>query len=895
MTSSRTSVAWRADAVLSDGAVATVRTIEPDDPARLGQFASGVSEDSLRFRYFFAHRELSQVEREAMTRPPTSDQATLVAAVGGAIVGVASYERLSGTAEAEVAFLVADAYHGHGVATLLLEHLASIARQYGLERFVASTLPDNRRMLQLFQAAGYAAEQQFADGVVQVSLDLEPTEATLDAIGRREQLADAASLRRVLRPGAIAVVGAGRRAGTIGHEVLRSLLLGEFNGPVYPVNPAADHVCGVRAYPTLGEVPGPVDLVVVTVPAGAVAGALEDAGAIGAAGVVVISAGFAEVGGDGRSVEQHLVEIARKYGMRLIGPNCMGVLNTAPDVRMNATFAPSAPAAGRIGLLSQSGALGIAVLSRAARSGIGISTFVSVGNKADVSGNDLLQYWEDDADTDVAMLYLESFGNPRKFARIARRVARRKPVVAVKSGRTAAGQSAASSHTAAAATPEVAVDALFRQSGVVRVDTLPQLFDVARMLTLQPMPHGRRVAIVGNSGGPGILAADACDAAGLEVPELAPATQAAMSAFLPSGAALRNPVDLVAAATPEAYSRAVEAVLADDGIDAVVVICTPTLVTDIDAVADVIRERGAAAAKTLIACFVGLDDPPTALGDVVPSYPFPEPAVAALGLVSAYAEWRRRPQGTVPPLAGIDRQRARSLVADFLAEHPNGGWVPPDTAIQLVHAYGIPATDARSVSDPDGAAAAAATLGGTVVLKAAGPDLVHKSDSGGVRLGLTSPEQVRAAYADMADRLGDAMTSAIVQPQLGSGVETVVGVVHDESFGPLVMFGLGGVTTDLLGDRAFRILPVTDLDAAELVRSLRASPLLFGYRGTPRVAVEALEELIARVGRLAGDLPELAELDLNPVIVSADGVAPVDVKLRLAPRTAPDPLLRRLR
>ncbi|MEP7054973.1 MAG: GNAT family N-acetyltransferase [Actinomycetota bacterium] len=881
-----------ADAVLSDGSIVEIRAAADPDRPIIEDFCASLSDESLQSRYFHARGQLTDAEIDAFVHGP-GDSFTLIAANSSQVAGLATYDREPDTSVAEVSFLVRDEFRLRGVGTLLLEHLAAHARKLGVTAFVAHALAGNRRMRDVFANAGYAVEETLDGDVLHITLDLEQTEFALDAIGLREQVADARSLVPLLRPRSIAVVGAGRKPGTIGHEVFRALLMSEFNGPVYPVNPVAEHVAGVRAYPTIADLPGPVDLVVVTVPAAAAVQVVEQAGQAGVLAAVVISAGFAECGDT--DAEARLTSLARHYGMRLVGPNCMGVLNTAADVRMNATFAPDPPASGRIGLLSQSGALGIAVLSRAARNGIGISTFVSVGNKADVSGNDMLQYWESDPDTDVVLLYLESFGNPRKFARIARRVGQRKPIVAVKSGRTAAGSTAAQSHTAAAATPDVAVDALFRQSGVIRVDTLGQLFDVARLLTAQPLPHGNAIAIVGNAGGPGILAADASSAAGLTVPALPAETQQALRAFLPSDAAVTNPVDMVAAATPAAYRSALTTVLADTTIDSVLVICTPTQVTDVAAVAAAIREVAAETEKTVVACFVGLDEPPVELGTAVPSYAFPEPAVMALGLVAAYAAWRERTPGTVPELAGVDRRRAQSIVSDYLTANPDGGWLSPADAVSLVRSYGIDATESVEVRSPDGAAAAAAAIGGRIVLKASGPELVHKSDVGGVRLGLTTPEEIRAAYVDMGAKIGPAMTGAVVQRQLPAGIETVVGVNHDESFGPLVMFGLGGVTMNLLGDTAFRVLPVTDADAAELVRSLRGSPVLFGYRGTPAVDVPALEDLLVRTGKLAGDIAEIAELDLNPVIVGSAGVAPVDVKVRIAPRSEPDAMLRRLR
>jgi acetyl coenzyme A synthetase (ADP forming)-like protein len=889
------------DAVLADGGTVHVRSIRSDDRERLLAFHGRLSPETVQLRFFTPHPRLSDAEIQHFTNVDGRDRAALVAVLDDQIIAVVRYERAPGTDEAEVAFVVEDAHQRRGVATLLLEHLAALARRNGITRFTAETLGHNRRMLDVFRDAGFPIQASWQDGVVHVTFPLVEDETFLAAVGERERRADVASLRPILTPRAIAVVGAGRRRGGIGHEVFRNLLSYGFDGPVYPVNRTAPHVAGVRAYASVADLPEPVDLAVITVPAAEVQGVVEQCGARGVGGLVVITAGFAEAGGDGVENERALTTLAHRHGMRVVGPNCMGVVNTAADVQMNATFAPVAPAPGRLGFLSQSGALGIAILAHTADLGLGISTFVSVGNKADVSGNDLLLWWEGDPDTDVILLYLESFGNPRKFARIARRISRTKPIVAVKSGRSAAGTRAAGSHTAAAATPEMAVDALFRQAGVIRVDTLEELFDTAQVLGSQPLPHGLRVAIVGNSGGPGILAADACEAVELQVPELSSETQDALRAFLPAGAALRNPVDLIASASADDYDRALRVVLDDPSVDAVVVVFTPPLVTEAaDVAAAVARVATTSGDKPIVANFLAMATPPASLagadGRRVPSFPFPEAAVRALARVAHHAEWCRRDPGRVPELAGVDSERAAARTAAFLAGHPDGGWLDGGDAVALVADYGISTLATVAAASADEAAVAADRVGYPVALKAASGELVHKTDVGGVRLGLSSPDEVRAAFEAMVTTLDDRMGGALVQPMAAVGVETIVGIVQDPSFGPLVMFGLGGVATDLLGDRGFRLVPVTDRDAAELVLSVRAAPLLLGYRGTPPADLRALEDLVLRVGRLADDRPEIVEMDLNPVIVSPAGVVAVDVKVRVQPVSTPaEPYLRRLR
>lgn len=894
---------WESDVVLADGGVVRLRPIRQEDDDALMALYERLSDESLYLRFFSPVPRPTAHQLERLVQIDYRDRLALVAVLGDDVVAVARYDRVSGD-EAEVAFTVQDDQQGRGLGTLMLEHLVAIARENGIHGFVADTLPSNRKMLDVFRNAGFEIDRTFESGTVRVAFSIEPTEESAAAIEAREHVSEAASMARLLAPRSVAVVGAGRRPGSIGHEVFRNLIRYGFEGPVYPVNPGTNHVASVRAFESVLDIPDDVDLAIITVPSPAVKRVVEDCARKHVRGLVIISAGFAELGPAGRQAEREITDLARRHGMRIIGPNCLGIANTAPDVRMHATFAPFEPLPGRVAFLSQSGGLGIELMARAGRLGLGISSFVSVGNKADVSGNDLLQHWEEDPQTDVILLYLESFGNPRKFSRLARRIARKKPIIAVKGGRTVAGTRAATSHTAAMAAPDIAVDALFRQAGVIRVDTLEQLFDTAQILSNQPLPTGNRVAILGNAGGPGILAADACEAAGLEVPELTPTTQEVLRSFVAEGAAVRNPVDLVAAAAAEQFERAMRAVLADDAIDAVLVIFVPPLVTRPEDVAEAMaRAAGeSTAAKPVIACFLGLGTVPEAFKGgagrrAIPTFPFPESAALALGRAAELSTWRMRPEGTVPELPGIDLDAAHRLVEEALAGAPaEGVWLPADTAVALCSCFGIPVVETRRVTDAEEAAKAAADLGFPVVLKAGSGELVHKSDVGGVRLGLGNGTEVSDAFREMRQALGDQMGDAVVQPMVRPGVETIVGVVHDPSFGPLVMFGLGGTTAELLGDRALRILPLTDLDAHELVRSLRGSPLLFGYRGAPPADVEALEDLLLRVGRLADELDEVAEMDANPVIVSERGAVAVDVKIRLAPSVTGRPAdLRRLR
>jgi acetyl coenzyme A synthetase (ADP forming)-like protein len=891
---------FEADVVLSDGGTVLIRPIRPDDRAALARFHERLAPESVYLRYFTPHPRLSDAELDVLTTVDYRWRMALVAILGDDIVGVARYEGKEGTRSAEVAFLVEDRHHGRGIGTVLLEWLAAAARDNGISEFYATTLWENRKMLNVFREAGFPTKSVVGGGEVSVRFPVAQCGDLAVAIATREHKAEARSVARLLAPRSIAVIGAGQSPTGIGHQVFRNLLSGDFQGPVFPVNPKSTHVGGVRAYPSVLDIPDDVELAIICVPAAAVPDVITQCAAKQVAGIVMITAGFAETGRDGAAVERELIRLARRHGMRVIGPNCMGVINTAASVAMNGTFAPVAPLPGRVALCSQSGAIGIAALERSSRLGLGISSFVSVGNKADVSANDLLQYWEDDLGTDVILLYLESFGNPGKFHRIAQRVARRKPIVAVKSGRSQAGSRGASSHTAAMASPDRAVDALFRQTGVIRVETMEQLFDTAAVLAHQPLPRGRRVAIVGNSGGPGVLAADACEAAGLHVPELSDATQAALAACLPPAAGVRNPVDMMASAGPATYQEAVRILLADAAVDAVIVVCTPTHAAPIPAIAAALAEVAAEpSGKPLVANLVGVEGIPEPLrGErAVPCFPFPETAAQALARAVWYGEWRDRPLGEMPAVTGIDLRPSRPLVADFLAANPAGGWLDPVTAADLLASFGIPVTPLVAVGSASEAAEAAAGIGGPVALKLAG--VLHKTDVGGVQLNLTSGEAVAAAYEDMAGRLaaaGQPMAGAHVQAMAAPGTEMIAGLVHDPPFGPLVMFGFGGVAAELVGDTALRVAPLSDQDAADLVRALRSSPLLFGYRGSPPADTGALEDLLLRLSALGLQVPEVAELDLNPVIAGPDSVIVVDWRIRLAPvRRGPDEDLRRLR
>jgi len=858
------------DVLLRDGAIAHVRPLRPSDRHALHELVDRSSERSAYLRFFTGGRNTAHAYMDRVTSDTYCGHA-LVADLRGRLVAVAEYIPVdSGTAD--LAILLDDAVHGHGLGTLLLEHVALDAAEHGVRELVADVLAENLSMMRVLHDLGLDITHRADGDVLHVSIAAEPTARLRESIASRDHEAERASLARLLSPRSVAVIGASRDEGAIGHKVLRNLLDGGFAGPIHPVNPNAVEVAGLACH---SKVPDGVDLAVVAVPARYVLDVARDCANAGVAGLVVLTSGFAETGQ--RDVESELLGICRTAGMRLVGPNCLGVVNTG--ARLNASFLPHRPVRGRVAVMSQSGAVGAALLER-----LDVSSFVSVGNKADVSGNDLLEFWEDDEDTDVIALYLESFGNPRKFARIARRVGARKPVLLVKSGRSDAGDRAVRSHTAAAATPDVAVDALTRAAGVIRLDSVQELIDTAKLLAAQPLPRGSRVAIVGNSGGPQAMAADACERHGLVVPELPPGLLEGRAA-----AALGNPVDLTADATAVEIGAAVKALVEAPEVDVVLVVYTPPFGSGIDATRQAIAEAAQGTATTVLACVIGHDD---LIDGHVPGYAFPDQAVEALAHVVRYAEWRRRPVEPAASPASVDAETAREIVRTELAARPEGCWLSPAVTALLLRCYGVPLVESVEVDGSEAAAAAASRIGLPAVLKAVGP--VHKSDIGGVRLNLQDPDEIRQAYREMSARIGPEMTGAIVQPMLPSGVEIIVGGVNYPAFGPLVMVGMGGVLADLLADRAFRVPPVTD--AITMINELRCAPLLYGYRGSPPVDVTALAEQLERIGRLLEDLPQVAELDLNPVIVTPGGAITVDARIRLRPcHPQPSPLLRHLR
>ena len=875
------------DVVLRTGHTLRIRPVRPDDRERLTGLFARLSPESLHSRFF----ALCTPERALEFSPVTVDydrDLGVIGEVNGEIAGVAHYFASKREPDiAEVAFAISDSVQSRGLGTKLLETLVVGAREHGIRRFEAETLTENRRMIDVFLGMGFDVKSQTADGTVHLVFPIAPTPASDLKAAKRSQTAAYASMKAIFAPASIAVIGASRRPGQLGGAIVRNLRSSGFRGALYVVNPHATDVEAVRAFPSLRNIEGPVDLAIIAVPAEAVEGALDDCIAKGVSAVVVITAGFGETGEEGRAREKALLEKIRGAGIRMVGPNCMGVINTDPWVQMHATFAPAYPPAGNVAMSSQSGALGLAVLDYARALNIGFSTFISVGNKADVSGNDLIQYWAEDPNTDVILLYLESFGNPRKFGEIARRVGKTKPIVAVKAGRSAAGAKAASSHTGALATSDAIVDDLFRQAGIIRTGTLEEMFDVAALLANQPLPPGRRVAILTNAGGPGILAADACEANGLELAHLSDESTTALRALLPAAASVGNPIDMIASASADQYRSCLEVLLTDPSIDAVVVIYIPVLPDGMSEISAVIRDAAThAREKTLLATFMRSAGVPTTLAPV-PAFPFPERAVNALAQVTRYAEWRKRPAGEVMTFDDIDRGRMRAIVDSSLAR--GGGWLDPLDVRDMLHAAGIEAPSTLLVKSAADAKEAALSVGFPVALKAYGPELLHKTDVGGVRLGLSDENAVVAAYEGLAAALGERMTGAIVQPMVQGGVEMMLGATYQPAFGHIVACGAGGTLVEWLGDVAFRIHPLNSDDADDMIAEVRLSKLLKGVRGAPPSDRKALHEAILHLSAMLDTCPEIREIDVNPLKVLERGVAAVDARIRVEAITAGPP------
>jgi acetyl coenzyme A synthetase (ADP forming)-like protein len=886
-----------AEVALRDGSLTHIRPVRQDDASALFVFLSALPDEDRRLRFFSMGNNLARTARDEANVDYVQSLG-LVATVGPdqRIVGHGLYAPC-GDGQAEVAFAIAREYQGKGLATLLLGQLAEAAASNGIDTFEAVVLPENRRMLDVFRHSGFPIKIQYGIDMVDVTFPTSLLPEGLARFDQREEVASANAIQQVLYPRSVAVIGASRNPEAVGGAVVRNLIAGGYTAPIYPVNPSATSIQGLAAYSSVEAIGRAVDLAVIALPVARVIEAAEQCGRKGVRALVVLTAGFGETGEEGRRGQQDLLRVCRAYGMRLIGPNCIGVINTDPGSPLNATFGPLMPPPGRIGLASQSGAVGLAAVDFTLARGLGFSSVVSMGNKADISGNDLLGFWHTDPRTDVILLYLESFGNPRKFGRLTRSIGKSKPIVALKSGRSVVGARATASHTGALlAASDVTVDALFRQSGVIRTDTLDEMLDVAELLVHQPLPMGARVAIVTNVGGPAVMCADTCESLDLQVPTLSDATQTALRDLLPPEASVTNPVDMLAAATPAQYREAIRLIADDPDIDAIISIFLPPLVAQPQEIARAVASSAEAMSrhKPVLGVFMSsaaLPDLSTSSGRV-PGYHMPEPAVRALSQVVRYAAWKRQPVESPAEFADVRREDAALLLTGALTA--GSSWLAPDEVRTLLSLYGVPTIEQRTVATPEAAGEAARDLGGEVALKVVAAGVLHKADLGGVRLRLHGAAAVRRAAERMAASVqratGVEPAGFVVQRMAQPGVEMLVGVVNDRQFGPTVACGAGGTLVELLEDVSIRLTPLTRADASGMLRELHSFPVLNGYRGSSPVDVGALENVILRIGALVDDHPCIAELDCNPVIASAAGAIVVDARIRIESPTPHRPL-----
>jgi acetate---CoA ligase (ADP-forming) len=886
---------YSAEEILRDGASILIRAIRADDRDRLLRHFKGLSQDSIYHRFFGVKRDLSENELVRLTVLDFVQHVGLVATLHDgqdeSIIGVARYIRGLKPERAEVSFAVLDDHQGRGIATVLLEHLGRLARAAGITEFEADVLGDNNRMLEVFGKSGFRVRRSIEGGVVHLSFPTAETEESLHASNVREHAAVSRSVASILRPRSVAVIGASRDTGKIGGAILANLQQAGFTGAIYPINREATEVQGLRCYPSVSAVGSPVDLVVVAVPAAVVESELAECARLGVHAVVVISGGFAEVAGGGKSGERKLFEIVRRSGMRMVGPNCLGVVNTDPTVRLNATFAPIEPPAGNIGMFSQSGALGIAIFDHARRRNLGLSSFVSGGNRADVSNNDLIAYWADDPNTAVLVLYLESVGNPRKFARIARETSRIKPIIAVKSGRSGSGSRAAATHSAARPDLDIAVEALFEQAGVSRTNTLEELFDIAALFSTQPLPAGPRVGVISNAGGPAVLLADACESHGLALPALAEKTIEHLRSFLSPLTGYANPIDITAAATATDFERAIAAVGNDPAVDSVVAIYVPPIVRDLAAFASGVA-RGAAEvpqAKTILSVFLSTQGAPAELNagrrGRIPSYDFPENAAIALSAAWRRRCWLDRSSGAVFELTRFARDAIRAVVDRTLTGSTASELeIEPEDLITILRAAGIEFVHAEQTT-PVRAPETANRLGYPLVAKAMVPGRAHKSEGGAVITGLKNAHDVTVAMATLRNRARQIGTldRVFLQREIGGGIEMMAGVTTDSTFGPVMVCGLAGAIGELVRDVSFRLHPVTDIDAEEMVANLKSHRLLEGYRGAPPGDRHALVVLLTRISAIVDLVPELLDLELDPIKVMTPGAGAlvIDGRMRL--------------
>lgn len=875
--------------ILKDGSTAYLRPAKAEDKDMLITFLESISKEAY-IRRFFADTPYQAAAKRMLESEPTRMKLVLFVLTGDperpSLMATGEYTReKEGSKEAEVAFLVADEHRGKGLGTLILERLALVAARHGIERFTAITMSRNREMINVFKSSGFEVRRRLEYGDVEIDFSIQPSRESVARAEAREQVATVASLHPFFEPQRVAVIGASRESDSIGQRILWNLLDSGFRENLFPIHPEADTLAELKAYPSLEEVPGEIDLAIITVPKEVVSEVVEACGEKGVRSLVIVSAGFGETGEAGRRAQKDLLKKVRGYGMRLVGPNSMGLMNVRTAEQggtFNASFSGTLPQSGPVAISSQSGALGLALLEHAQTTALGVSSFVSLGNKADVSGNDLLQYWEDDEQTGLIVLYLASFGNPRRFARLARRVGRKKPILAVKAERSMSGTST-----------DAAVDALFRQTGVVRAQTFEELFDAAAFLSHQPLPKGKRVGVVSNAGGPASLATDALAAAGLEIPETSNAVQEALRSSLLAGSSLTNPIDMSAFATAAHYRHAVETAL-QGNIDALLVLFSPIGPSHAKEVEQAVGEavvaaRAAGNTQSVLVCFTTYQNarPPLPAGNEhLPTYRFPESAVRALAKAREYAAWCEAPLGSIPDFPDLEVEKARQ-VSKAVRER-GGGWLTPEEVTDILQAFGLTLVPYRLAKNVAEAAQAASNLGYPVVVKLASQTLVDKSDWDGVKLNIGDGDGVRRACEEIETRLRDAgraddLLGFLVQPMVSEGTELAIGMRQDPLFGPLLSFGLGGVYMEVLHDTVYRITPLTERDAEQMVCEVRGYPLLTGYRGHPPADLSAVQEMLLRVSRLVEELPEIVELDLNPFKAHqpGEGYTILDARIRI--------------
>ena len=878
---------YETEAILKDGSGILLRPIRADDAKSWLSFIGRLGPHNKYLHFQHMAKEMNLDDAVRFCTVDYHDTFAFVAEVlrepNKEIVATGKFFRLPDHHSAEVLFVVEDSYQGRGLGTAILEQLAIVARENGIDTFEADTIAGDARAAGIFKSYGFNITGEIQTGVYHVVFPITRTKAISEKEEGRERISTLSSLRSLLKPQSIALIGASRHPGTIGYILLQCLIQNGFSGKIYPVNPNIDSLMSLKTYPSVLDIPGEVDMAVIAVPAKLVVKVADECGHKGVHTIVVISDGFREIGPEGASREKELRNVALGHGMRIVGPNCMGVINTNPTVRMNATFSPVYPPAGNVAFLSQSGAMGLVVLEYASNLDIGISSFVSVGNRADISSNDLLEYWDQDPATDVILLYLESFGNPRKFSHIARHVTRKKPIIVVKGGSTQAGSRAASSHTGAMATSNVVSDVLFHHAGIIKVDHMEEMFDMAAMLSNQPLPQGRRLVIVTNGGGPGIIAADAAARNGLTLPQPSKEIVNRLTSVLKRDVAIHNPLDTTAGADAEEFRRILQLLAADEDSDAVLVIFIPPVIGDTkdfeaairDVAPDFWKQR-----KPLLACFLGQRGFKAKLGSngrFVPSYPFPEGAVSALARAVEYAETRQKPAGKLPEFSGIRRDEAREIIEKALTRATQRPlWLKPQEISNLLTCYGIRLVETHLARTPNEAEASATKIGFPVAVKLDSRTITHKSDVGGVVLDLNSEDEVAQAFKHIRSELEkvnrqNEMQGVIVQKMMKEGVEAIVGVTQDPAFGPLVMFGSGGVYAELMKDVVLRLNPITDMDAKEMIMSIKMTKLFEGFRGSPAADTRSIQDLLLRLSAMVEDIPQIAELDFNPVKVMPEG------------------------